>query len=103
MFGSSGFLDSESVSSSVVDSCEASTNLVKKLKMYKMTLQDAQESEETPRSMGDWHRFSTQVPRQVTGHASKPERATTGDNVMGLEIDLDGGGAKSTSLAKREC
>ena len=48
--------------------------------------------------MGDWHRFSAQVPQQVAGQASKSKRAATTDSVMGLEIDPIGGGVRSTPL-----
>ena len=67
---------------------------------------DAQESEETPRSMSPDHRSSkvAAVASSSEGaEASSSEgAATAADEMMGLEADF-GRGSKSTSLTKREC
>jgi hypothetical protein len=83
--------------------CETSSNLVRKLSWYEMTLEDAQEDEAISQSRGDWHRSSGQSPGQVVRWATESEGATSVDRVLSLETDPGGGrGARSTSLAKRE-
>jgi hypothetical protein len=116
VIGSSGYLDSESVSVSesgqvawereLISGTQFSSSTLRGLNRYELTQTDAQESVETPRSMSSVHRsveVATEASSAVGAEASSSEGATTTtDGMMELETD-SGGGTRSTSLAKREC
>jgi hypothetical protein len=78
----------------------ASSNTLRGLSWYEMTLMDAHRCEETPRSIVLWNMSLAQDPVQVVGKLFGSEGAATAAD--GVETD-PGGGSKSTFVAKREC
>jgi hypothetical protein len=89
----------------------ASSSTLIELNWYEMPQLNAQESEETSKSMSWMDKSPKWSSAQVATGASSSEGtktssskgvATTTDEMMGLETD-PGGGSRSTSLAKREC
>jgi hypothetical protein len=119
VLGSSGFLDSDSVSESgqvarereLIPGTQSSSSTLKGLSRHEWTQRDARESGQSPRSMSSV-RGTTKVAAEASGAmgvvASCSEGAktsSTGGAIMAAdELEMDSGGdTRSTSLAKREC
>jgi hypothetical protein len=119
VLGSSGFMDSDSVSESeqiawereLTPRTRSSSRTLKGLSRHESTQMDAQESEQSPGSMSSV-RGTTEVATKASSAvgvvASCSEGAKTSSTegaVMAAdEIETDSGrDARSTSLAKREC
>jgi hypothetical protein len=119
VLGSSGFLDSDSVSESwqvarereLIHGTQSSSGTLKGLSRHESTQMDAQESVQSPRSMSSV-RGTTEVAAEASSAvgvvASCSEGAETssteGAAMAADEMETDSGGdTRSTSLAKREC
>jgi hypothetical protein len=93
---SKGILDLGSMS--MTGSSEATSNIVRSLNSYEMTLLDAQKCKDTPKGMERRNRSSAQDPVQVARKLSGSKgAASVADGVMGLET-YPGGGSRSTFL-----
>jgi hypothetical protein len=119
VLGSSGFLDSDSVSESgqvarereLILGTQSSSGTLRGLNRHESTQMDAQESVKSPRSMSSVHgstEVATEASSAVGVVASCSEGAeassTEGATMAVDELETDsGGGTRSTSLAKREC
>jgi hypothetical protein len=119
VLGSSGFLDSDSVSESgqvarereLIPGTQSSSGTLRGLNRHEWTQMDAQESVQSPRSMSSV-RGTTEVATEassavgvVASCSEGAETSSTGGATMAAdEMETDSGGdTRSTSLAKREC
>jgi hypothetical protein len=112
MLGSSGFLDSNSVSESgkvarereLIAGTPSSSRTLKGFSRHELTQMDAQECVKSSRSMSSVHRsaeVTADASNAVGAKFSSSKGAATTDGMMDLEKDSSGG-TRSTSLAKRE-
>jgi hypothetical protein len=114
VLGSSGFLDSDSMSESgqvawereLILGTRSSFGTLRGLSRHELTQMDARESVKSPRSMSSVHRsaeVAADASSAVGVEASSSEGAAmAADGMMDLEMGSSGD-TRSTSLTKREC